>query len=240
MSSTDPYARVAAAYDAELDHAEGDVAGYASRGEGGPLLVLGAGTGRVSGRLAEVRPVTGLDRSADMLARARARGPASVRYVQADMTDFDLGPFAEVIAPNAAFAFLPNRAARAACLACCRRALSKGGPLTLDLLVPSTLVGDAHVPERLAWEGVADGRPTRRLREVFREPVAQRIRLVDRFWVDDTLYAESVLLLHVFSRDEVEWMLEANGFYVDEVLGDHRGGPLREGSDRLLVRARPL
>ena len=104
----------------------------------------------------------------------------------------------------------------------------------------AALLGEPHTPERLAWEGYVEGKPVRRTREVFREPVAQRLRLVDRFWIDGAYFAESVLPLHLFSHDEVEWMLEANGFYVDAVWGDHRGGPLREGCDRLLVRAFPL
>lgn len=241
MSPPDPYARIAAAYDAEFDHAEVDVAGYASRGVGGPVLVLGAGTGRVCRGLAPLRPVTGLDLSADMIARAQARGPAEVRYVVGDMAAFDLGAFAEVLIPNAAFAFLPDRASRAACLACCRRALAGGGPLTLDVPMPdATLLGEPHTPERVAWEGFLEGKPLRRTREVFREPVAQRLRLVDRFWLDGAFLAESELRLHLFTADEVEWMLEANGFYVDARWGDHLGGPLREGCDRLLVRAFPL
>ena len=237
----DPYARIADAYDAEFDDAEADVAGYAARGVGGALLVLGCGTGRVCRGLATQRAVTGLDRSADMIARARLRSPGEVAYVVGDMTSFDLESFAEVVIPNAAFAFLPDRASRSACLAACRRALSAGGPLTLDLPMPDFgLLGHAHTPEREAWVGRVGGVLTRRTREVFRSPVAQSIRLIDRYWVEGARVAESELKLHLFTPDELEWMLEACGFYVEATFGDHRGGPLREGCDRLIVRAFPL
>lgn len=237
----DPYARIADAYDAEFDDADADVAGYSARGVGGALLVLGCGTGRVCRGLATQRAVTGLDRSATMIARARQRGPADVRYVEGDMTMFNLGSFEEVVIPNAAFAFLPDRASRSACLGECRRALGRGGPLTLDVPMPDFgLLGQAHTPEREAWVGRVCGVLMRRTREVFRSPVAQSIRLIDRYWVEDARVEESELTLHLFTPDELEWMLEASGFYVDATFGDHRGGPLREGCARLIVRAFPL
>ena len=240
-SDADPYARIAAAYDAEFSGAEADIAGYASRGLAGPVLVLGCGTGRVCRGLAALRPVTGLDRSAPMIHRARSTSPASVDYVVGDMTSFDLGPFAEVVIPNASFSFLADRRSRAACLAACRRALGSGGPLTIDLPMPDySLLGTPHTPERPAWGGEMDGRRVTRTREVFREPVAGRIRLLDRYVFDDEDPILSELVLHLHTLDEVEWMLEANGFYVDAAWGDHAGGPVREGCDRLLVRALPL
>ncbi|GDX80927.1 hypothetical protein LBMAG42_27380 [Deltaproteobacteria bacterium] len=204
-------------------------------------MVLGCGTGRVCRGLAGTRPITGLDRSAPMIERAAARGPESVRWVVGDMTSFSIGEFAEIIIPNASFAFLPDRAARAACLGACRAALTGGGPLTIDVPMPDfTLLGSAHTPEREAWTGRVNGAVVRRTREVFRAPVAQSLRLVDRYWHGEELLAESELLLHLFTADELEWMLEANGFYVEAIFGDHRGAPLSEGCARLLVRAFPL
>jgi trans-aconitate methyltransferase len=239
VPSPDPYARIAAAYDAEFDGAEVDVAGYADRLAGRRLLVLGCGTGRVNRGLASLCTPVGLDRSAPMIERARARGPATLAYEVGDMTAFDLGRFDEVIVPNAAFAFLPDRAARAAALSCIRRACP-GGQLTLDLPMPdASLLGVPHTPEALAWAGTVEGRPLRRTREVFRSAVGQRLRLVDRYFDTSGCFTTSELVLHLFWPDEVEWMLEASGFYVEVTYGDHRGGPVREGCDRLLVVARP-
>lgn len=241
LVSPDPYAHIAAAYDAEFADAMVDVAGYTARSAGGALLVLGCGTGRVCRGLAGQRPITGLDRSAPMIARARALGPAEVEWVVGDMTTFDLGPFAEVIIPNGSFAFLPDRAARAACLARCRAALASGGPLTIDVPAPDAQrMAEPHTPERPAWEGVVDGVPVRRTREVFREPLRGGLRLVDRYVVGGAPPVRSELVLHLATPDELEWMLEANGFYVDTMWGDHVGGPVRDGCDRLLVRAYPL
>ena len=54
------------------------------------LLELGCGSGQILAALTEVRSLTGIDRSPQMLARAQARVPRA-RLIEADMADFDLG-----------------------------------------------------------------------------------------------------------------------------------------------------
>lgn len=233
----EPYRDVARVYDAEFEHAQADIAGYARRGVPGRLLVLGCGTGRVSHALADHRPVVGLDRSPSMLARARARG-GPVDYQLGDLRSFDLGSFDEVILPNAAFSFLLTRADQLACLVGVSRTLPSGAPLTLDLPMPDfSLLGTAHSPERPAWTGLVDGEEWHRTREVFRLPVAQRLSLVDRYYAGGGLRHVSTLELRLVFPAELEWICEAAGFWVDAWWGDHAGGPIREGCDRLLVRA---
>lgn len=233
----DPYLHIAELYDAEFADAQGDVAFFARHAASGPLLVLGCGTGRVARPLAETRPVTGLDLSAPMIERARALGgPAT--WVVGDMRAFDLGLFAEILIPNAAFCFLHTRADQLACLRAAHRALPDGGPLTLDLPFPDVaLLAVAHTPEREAWSGRVAGRPARRTREVFRRPVEGRVDLVDRWFLDDAPFAVSTLPLQLSWPRELEWMLEAAGFWVDAMFGDHAGGPLRDGCDRIIVKA---
>ncbi len=234
----DPYAHIAAFYDAEHDRATGaDILGYARRGVPGPLLVLGCGTGRVCRGLEDHRTVVGLDASAAMLARARGRS----RYVLGDMRAFDLGTFSEVLVPNGAFAFLKTRADQAACLDAVHRALKPGGAVTLDLPMPDfSRLGTPHTEEKPAWRGEVDGRPARRTREVWRHPVAGRLHLLDRYYLGDALVASAHLHLRLAFPRELEWLLEAAGFDVDALWGDHAGGPLREGCPRLLVRATRL
>lgn len=64
--------------------------------EASSLLELGCGTGAVLAGLTVLPSVTGLDRSAEMLAIAREKLQA-VRFVQADMTAFDLGDRFDVV-----------------------------------------------------------------------------------------------------------------------------------------------
>lgn len=227
----DPYAKIARWYDAEFEGASADIRSFVARNIGPRVLVLGCGTGRVCRGFPPDRHVVGLDLSAPMIEAARARGG---EYHVGDMRHFDLGGFDEVIIPNGSFAFLRSRADRAACLAACARAAAV---VTIDVPMPDyALLGQPHTPERPAWQGAVDGVDVRRTREVFRDPVAQRLRLVDRYYSGGEPIV-SELVLHLFTRDEMEWMLEAAGFYVDEAWGDHAGGAVREGCDRLLVRA---
>jgi len=233
----DPYEAIADFYDAEFAGASADAAYFARNAAGGPLLVLGCGTGRVSALLATTRPVTGLDLSEAMLARAATRGDG-VRYVQGDMRTFDVGDFGEILIPNAAFCFLHTRADQLACLQACARALPSGAPLTIDVPAPDfALLGTPRTPERVAWEGTVRGRAGRRTREVTRRPLAGRLDLLDRYWLDGDHLATSLLPLLLYFPRELEWLCEAAGFWVDALVGDYAGGPLAEGCDRIVVRA---
>ena len=233
----DPYARIAAFYEAEYGRLEADIAFFARHAGTGPLLVLGCGTGRVSRQLGADRVVTGLDLSGPMLDIARRKAPHS-RFVEGDMRAFALGRFGEIIVPNAAFSFLVTRDDQARCLACCRAALATGGSLTLDLPMPAfQLWHEAYAPERVAWAGEVDGVSARRTRETTRSVARQRLDLVDRYYLDGVKVARSQLALRVMMPGEVEWMLEAAGFYVDELLGDYSGAGIDERSPRILARA---
>ncbi|MCA9488511.1 MAG: class I SAM-dependent methyltransferase [Myxococcales bacterium] len=237
---TDAYgdALVAAVYEVEYGPLEGDVAWFSRHSDGDRLLVLGCGTGRVARRLAGGRRrVTGLDRSPAMLEVARRIAP-SLDWIVGDMRDFTLGSYDEIIVPNGGFSFLPTRADQASCLTSCRRALKVGGSLTIDLPMPDFgRWAQAHTPERDAWEGRLDDRVVRRTRETTRSLARQRLDLLDRYYVDDRLVTTSALRLRVMLPSELEWMLEASGFWVDRLVGDYGGTAIRDGSPRILARA---
>ncbi len=103
-----------------------------ARAAGGPVLDVGAGTGRVALRLAEDgADVTALDVDGELLEvlaeRARAAG-LEVETVQADAAAFELPPrFALIAVPMQTLQLLPGPAARAGFFASARRALVPGG-----------------------------------------------------------------------------------------------------------------
>jgi len=104
-----------------------------ARETGGPVLDVGAGTGRVALPLARAgHAVTALDRDALLLSvldeRARAAG-LHVATLVADATDFDAGEaaFGLVAVPMQTIQLLSGEAARAAFFACARRAVAPGG-----------------------------------------------------------------------------------------------------------------
>jgi SAM-dependent methyltransferase len=116
---------------------------------GGPVLDVGAGTGRVALDLARAgHAVTALDRDADLLAALRERAAAEgleVETVVADAADFDLAgrEFALIALPMQTIQLLRERAGF---FAAARRALAPGGLVALAL---------AHAPEPFEDTGEA-------------------------------------------------------------------------------------
>jgi SAM-dependent methyltransferase len=116
---------------------------------GGPVLDVGAGTGRVALHLARAgHDVTALDVDAALLAELRARGHAAgldVTTVAADAADFDLAGFALVAVPMQTIQLLRERAGF---FASARRALLPGGLLALAVATDlETFEGTSHLPD---------------------------------------------------------------------------------------------
>ena len=99
---------------------------------GGPVLDVGAGTGRVALDLARAgHDVTALDVDAELLAELERRADGlPVRTVVADAADFDAGEYALVLVPMQTIQLLP---ARDGFFASARRAVGPGGRVALAI-----------------------------------------------------------------------------------------------------------
>lgn len=124
--------------------------------EGGLVLELGAGTGRVSFALAEAgRSVVGLDLAPSMLAQAEKRlasAPAEVaarlRFVRGDMATLKLDQrFDAVICPFFGLAHLPAGAAWRNVFAGVAAHLKPGGRAAFHLPSPEALARPAPPPD---------------------------------------------------------------------------------------------
>jgi SAM-dependent methyltransferase len=112
---------------------------------GGPVLDVGAGTGRVTLHLAgRGHEVVALDADAALLDALRERaGSLPIETVTADAREFALGRrFALVLVPMQTLQLLGGGAGRAAFLACARAHLAAGGVLAVALADPL----DGHEP----------------------------------------------------------------------------------------------
>lgn len=254
-------AELAAIYDAV--YADRDDAGFwqamAAAEGGGPILELGCGTGRVLLSLARAGfEITGLDLSAQMLERCRAKLQAElpevrerVRLLAADMTSFDVGHrFAAIISPFAGFQQLRTVAQQLACLERCRSHLLPHGRLVLDLPNPDP------APPSFAQDGQGDGEATAELVEW---TDGRRIR----WWMTVIAYdrslqcnecevtyeiseadgvtrrvTEKIILRYVF-RYELEHLLVRAGFRVVTLYGDYDRSPFADESPALIVVAEP-
>jgi SAM-dependent methyltransferase len=120
-------------YAAECDLLEG-VFRSCGRGPVQRVLDLGCGTGRHSVAMAERGyDVVGVDRSPEMLARARERG-GSALFQQGDITSFNLGErFDAVLIMFAVLGYMTDNAALKGALAVARHHVSADGLLVADV-----------------------------------------------------------------------------------------------------------
>lgn len=222
----------------------------------GPVLELACGSGRVAAPLALAgHRVTGLDLSAGMLRRARARrrtlppeAAARLRFSRQDMRSFRFRqPFAAAIIPFSSLALLPEAADRVACLECVARHLIPRAPLVIDLPSPVSespgggpRVVASHFRlsrwgesiEKLVEEVVDLERGTTRVHYRYR-----LVRPSDGTLVEIT---ETSFELARIERRQIEAQLYAAGFDVVAVAGDYRGTRHGPSSPRLVLHAERL
>ena len=211
------------------------------------MLELACGSGRVSVPLAsDGHRVVGLDLSAAMLARARdraARRGVEATFVEGDMRDFSLAEtFALILIPFSSFLHLEPRD-RFACLARVREHLTERGRFALDVFQPDPgkiAARDGGLIEEASFQDPDTGERITRF--------SSGVATVDRTtftWRFDCVGSDHVLrryertvTLHFLYRRELELMLEAAGFELEELHGDHDGSPADEHSPRLIAVAR--
>jgi SAM-dependent methyltransferase len=225
----------------------------------GPLLEIGCGTGRVALALARAgHEVTGLDLSAPMIERARAKLSAEapavrerVSLVVGDMTAFDLGRrFAAIMSPFGGFQHLTTVDQQLACLACCRDHLRPGGALVLDLFNPSpvptdllqdepadaeeeaTLVEWTHGRRIRSWITVVGYRPAEQVNEC--ELVCEILE------PDGTSrrISDAFPLRYLF-RYELEHLLVRAGLELAGLHGDYDRSPFAAESPGMIAVALP-
>ena len=118
-------------------------AGIVALADGGPVLELGVGTGRLALPLADRGlAVTGLDASPAMLERLRAKpGADRLTLVECDMAapvpEMADGSFAVVLVGFNTFFNLTTADAQASCVAAVARLLRPGGRFVVEAFVPA-------------------------------------------------------------------------------------------------------
>jgi ubiquinone/menaquinone biosynthesis C-methylase UbiE len=219
---------------------------------GGPILELGAGTGRVLIALAEAgHEIVGVEVSAAMLEAASAKiakrpaAAARIRLVDADMKDFALQQrFSLVMIPARAFQFVLTTADQRLALNCIRRHLVPAGHVVVDLFDPNIeglLTADFR--NRFTRE-VRDPRSGHRFR---RTAVARNVDWVLQR-LDETLRIEeldgdgnvvdseeSSWSLRWTMRQEMAYLFELCGFEPVEQYSDFRGSAPAYGQEQLWV-----
>jgi SAM-dependent methyltransferase len=251
-------AQLARLYDAFSFEADLDLYRQLAAAEGGRVLEVACGSGRVLVPLVRAGfEVVGVDISAHMLAITREKlaalppGAGTAELVQADMRTFRLPPSARpfdlAILAVKSFAYLTERTDQLRCLDRVAAHLRPGGLLAIDLLHPrpawiaapvgwlrDDLVQFSTLHQATVWrvESVVStdlARQVRTIRSVYEVIDAQGRPVAKRF----------VEWPYRFTyRFEAEHLLERAGFRIEAVYGGYQREPLQSESTTMLFLAR--
>jgi SAM-dependent methyltransferase len=252
----DPYAPIAGVYDFSYADFTEDIDFYENlaRAVDGPLLELGAGSGRVAIPLAQAGyAVVGIDTSASMLAQAERNlegarlEKGSLQLVDADMTSFDLRRrFGMVFVAANTFQHLLTTRDQQACLKCAAAHLLPGGIFAMSVRSPASVSWDetdAPAPLLLDWARNDPDSGDVVMKFVASQPepgrMVQRLTYVyDRVGRDGSV-RRSVFVteLRHSTQAELSLLLQQAGLRVTHVYGDYDLSPPGQG-DQLIFVAR--
>lgn len=249
-------AALARLYDLDLVADPGDLDLYlalAARADG-PVLELGAGTGRLAVPLAAAGfAVTGVDLDPAMLARARARAAAArlradrLRLVEGDMRSVrlpDAGSYRLALIALNSLLVLDDRASQAAAVATLAAHLAPGGIAVVDVWLPDA--DDlARFDGRLSLEyprtDPETGRLVTKVASATHDAASGTVRLTVVYeeggqgepaarWLREDR-------LRLVSADELRRHAEDAGLDVELVAGGYDLEPLGPGGERAVLVA---
>lgn len=234
----------------------GDVAWYkevAAR-VGGPILEIGAGTGRLTIPLARMGlEVWAVDVSAGMLARLRAklaREDAAVRarvhVVHADAAALDLPvrDFPLALLPFNTLMLIPDPEDERATLAALAAHTAPGAVLALDVMNPRTLPQEPERAPAPSEPRTAPDTGNRYVRMAMNTGVDAQRRQRVCGWYDELLPDGTVqstdfaFRWRMIGREELAAMLAEAGFAPETLVGDFEDAPWTPESRRMIVTAR--
>ena len=215
----------------------------------GPVLELGCGTGRVALPVVKAGvQLVGIDLSAPMLARARARLTRARLAERALLVRGDIRQmpfrsrkgFGLVMAPYGILQSLTREKDLAATLASVARVLKRGGLFGLDL-VPD-LPRWSEYRRRTSLTGRKDAKTTVTLVESVRQDRRRQLTIFDQEYVERRGRERKVhrfaLTFRTLSVPQMVRRLEHAGFVIQAILGDYQGGPWDERADVWVILAR--
>lgn len=214
----------------------------------GRVLELGCGTGRITIPVARAgADIVGIDRSSEMLARARkrlgrARVAGAARVVRGDIRHLPFrrrAGFSLVMAPYGILQSLTRESDLKATLASVHAVLPRGGLFVVDL-VPD-LPRWAEYSGRTSLAGTSGGARLRLIESVTQD-VRRRLTIFQQEYVRRKGTDQSVhrftLTFRTLSVRQMTGRLERTGFAIEAVLGDYDGGPWDARADVWVIMAR--
>lgn len=232
-----------------------DLAFYAGLAgtQGGPVLELGCGSGRILVPLAQAgHHVVGVDTSPHMLALARqklaAAGPevaARVRLVEGDLRYLELSErFDLAIVAVKTFSYLISRHDQQLALAAVGAHLRPGGLLAIDLLnpTPDWLARPPGSVRQDVFGHLPSGASVARTETMVSTDLATQVRVIRSAYetVTDGVVRKRFVEwpFRYTHRFEAEHLLERAGFVIESVQGGYHGEAFTSDSPVLLLVGR--
>ncbi len=243
-------------YDAIVSDWPGEIDFYEAlalqaHAQGQAVLEVGCGTGRVAIRLAKLGvDIVGLDLSPAMLvlAREKSAAMANVRWIQDDMTSFNLGEtFGLVIIPAHSFQFMLTPADQLACFENIIGHLAPGGTIVVHVdHLNVQWLGDRMKENGGVHKEVGrfihpgTGRSIQTLKAWSYEPSTQTAT-AHTIWRETTVEGQAAsqwergpIPLHCLFPFEMEHLLSLAGLSVEAVYGDFFRTELRDDSEEMI------
>ena len=214
----------------------------------GPVLELGCGTGRIAVPVARAGArIVGIDRSHEMLARARTRIVRTglrgrLTLVRGDIRDLPFTrrtKFSAVLAAYGILQSLTRERDLTRTLAAVARVLRQGGLFAIDV-VPDLPKWDEY-RNRISLSGRHGRHSTLTLVETVRQDRAKRLTIFDQEYRerrgDQRRVHRFSLTFRTLTVPQMRRRLERAGFKVLAVLGDYQGGPWDPRADVWIILA---
>jgi ubiquinone/menaquinone biosynthesis C-methylase UbiE len=215
----------------------------------GPVLELGCGTGRIAVPAAQAGArIVGIDRSEEMLARARRRVKRSrlstrLSLVRGDIRALPFGgrtKFSAVLAAYGILQSLTRERDLQSTFESVARVLKRGGLFAIDV-VPDLPKWDEY-RDRISLTGRHGRHTTLTLVETVRQDRARRLTIFDQEYRARTGTERRVhrfsLTFRTLSVPQLTRRLDRAGFRVLSVLGDYQGGPWDPRADVWVILAK--
>jgi SAM-dependent methyltransferase len=250
------YAMIARYYDSEHHDKDEDLLFYREMAEehGAPILIIGAGTGRIMLDLAQRGyEVTGIEMEAAMLERAHAKRDAAKEAVKArlsflrgDALKLTLdAQFNLVVIPYNTLMHFHGQSDQIALLERCRRWVATGGALVIDLPNAGETFG-AQDTGAVTLERMFIEQESGHL--VMQHSVAELDRTTQMMhvtWIYDEVTADhsvkrtvATVVNRFFFFYELRLLLERAGFTIDGVYGDLDRSEFSDGCPRMVIVAK--
>jgi SAM-dependent methyltransferase len=215
----------------------------------GPVLEIGAGTGRLLREALRRRvDAWGIDVSPVMVERCRAQLPPDTRerVTVADAVSMRLGRrFALAVAPFRVLSHVPAIEDQLRLLDAVHEHLVPGGTFVFDLYVPSLKLLLEGQPETCDFDG--EWTPGRRLRRFVSSRPADLARQTNHVWmtfvwdeVEGEQRGDWEFDMRFFFRFEIEHLVARSKLRLSAIHGDFAEGPLdAESREYVIVCHRP-